>query len=135
MPKEMDTGSRDLSPLRPYKKHPDLIALAVAALGFMFLLWWAGVFGADQSETEPPAPGPAVYLSPPISVEPAPPAAPSSSPPCSHRARDFRAVEYHGDRVAMDWPRRCFNYRARGVGNLCGREASPEGCPRPRSGN
>ena len=73
MPNETNTNLRDLSPLRPYKKHPDLIALAVAALGFMFLLWWAGAFSTDEAA---PAPSPAVYLAPPPSIKPAPPPAP-----------------------------------------------------------
>ena len=99
MPKEMDTGSRDLSPLRPYKRHPDLIALAVAALGFMFLLWWAGVFGADQSQTEPPAPGPAVYLSPPISVKPAPP----PRPPLPRRVLTEHEILAQLNTTATEW--------------------------------
>ena len=42
MPNETNTNLRDLSPLRPYNKNPDLIALAGAALGVVFFICSCG---------------------------------------------------------------------------------------------
>ena len=96
MPNETNTNLRDLSPLRPYNKHPDLIALAVAALGFMFLLWWAGAFSTDEAAPEP---SPAVYLAPPPSIKPASPPA----PPVPRRVLTEHEILEQLNTTATEW--------------------------------
>ena len=78
MPNETNTNLRDLSPLRPYNKNPDLIALAGAALGVVFFIWWLGAFSTEQSEPDPP---PSTRARPVYVGLPEPPPIPAPPPP------------------------------------------------------
>ena len=119
MPKETDTNLRDFTAPRPPQKS-NLGLPFVCVLFALLAFWWVLIVRDPFSRPEP-----VPVLA---DLEPAAPAAyprpirppPSGSPPRSHRARDFRAVAYYGHRVAVDRPCRCFNFGARGGGNLCG---------------